>query len=121
MKFIAEVYCDPDADGPCIDEVEVEIADSWREKLPVLHAVIDEHGLSSVLYSYVGSYTFLEDGKPVEPEFRVEGCHLKVLDYGGYFRFVFPYRDGPGDFADTDTLTIEDEVDVPAILPDSTC
>ena len=110
MKFRAEVYCDPDADGSCIDEVEVEIGDHWLEKMPVMHAFIDEHDLSSILYAYVGGYTFLEDGEPAEPEFRVEGCHLKILNYGGYFRFVFPYRDGDGQFADTETLTLEDVI-----------
>lgn len=110
MKFIAEVFTDPDADGPCIDEVQVEIGDHWLKKMPIIHAFLKEHKLSSLLASYEGTFTFLDDGEPVEPEFKIDRCHLKILNYGSKFRFIFPYYHGGGYFADTDTLTLEDAV-----------
>jgi len=109
MKFKVEVCLDPDSSDD-IDEAQVEIGDIWLEKMPRMHAFLKRESLSSIQVSYEGTYTFLKDGEPVEPEYRVDGCHLKIMNYGNRFRFIFPYRDGAGEYAATDCLTLEDAI-----------
>lgn len=109
MKFQAELCLDPDSSDD-IDKVQVEIDDIWMEKMPRMHELLKRESLSSIQVSYEGAYTFLKDGEPVKPEYRIDGCHLNILNYSNRFRFVFPYRDGAGEYAATDLLTLEDAV-----------
>lgn len=107
MKFRVEVCVDDTVWGKVPDEVEVEIADKWLYKMLDVFAYLEAQDLSSALSTYSGRYKFYDEGVCMIPSERIEGCHIKILA-GGWFRFVFPFRDGPGDYADTDLLTLED-------------
>lgn len=109
MKFRAEVYAGDTAWGDTPDEVEVTIGDHWREKFPIIQDLLEEHKLHSATATYEGDFQFFLDGELFFPQERIGGCHIKIMD-GHWFRFVFPFRDGPGHYADTDLLQLDDEI-----------